>query len=181
MVYQKRFDMQMVFGYANGFPKTLWYANGFWICKWFSNHVTEATFLWSSVFLTKQDLHQEPYTQTSACSRRRQSCDCAECFYQAPNTFSKSIFHALSIVHEKTVIPSLSFIFTNFQLWTQRKTSAKLSSAVKKQNLNKFVISIRFQYSMYNFGQIQHFFKVLKTAFTIQSFSVLSILRGKPE
>ena len=50
-------------------------------------------------------------------------------------------FNTFSILNEKTSMPSLVFIFSKLCSWnTMRKTSEKLSSVVKKQNLNKQVV-----------------------------------------
>ena len=84
--------------------------------------------------------------------------------------------YSFSRLNDKTLIPSLIFIFRKFYSWnTMQKTFAKLSSAVKNKIwINKW-LNLKFPYFFFSilhvhFGQIQYFFKVLKTDFTIQYF-----------
>jgi len=56
----------------------------------------------------------------------------------------KTIFHAFSMLNEKTKMPSLIVIFPKFHSWTTqcKKTSAKLSSAARnKISINKWLDS----------------------------------------
>jgi len=54
--------------------------------------------------------------------------------YSAFPHFSKTIFHTFSILREKTLIPSLIFVFPKYYSWnTMTKTSTKLPSLEKNK------------------------------------------------
>ena len=75
-------------------------------------------------------------------------------FTQGPTHFQKPFsipFEYIFNTNEKTLMPSLIFIFRKFYSWnTMQKTAAKLSSAVKnkiwKKQMDEFGIFILFQY-----------------------------------
>ena len=66
-----------------------------------------------------------------------------------------------------------------------QKTSVELSSVEKNKILINKWLKLEFPYTLsifyVYFDQIQYFFKILKTNFTIQCFSISLILRGNPE
>ena len=98
--------------------------------------------------------------------------------YRALIRFQKMfsiLFQTFSILTEKTLIPSLIFIFPKFYLWnTLEKNICKIVISGKERNLNKangWIWNLHILSILYvHFGQIQCFFKVSKSDFTIQHF-----------
>jgi len=101
------------------------------------------------------------------------------------NPFS-ILFQDLFNTKLKSLIPSFTVaqFFENLIDGRQCKNICRTVISGKEQNVNKqmpeFGIFHTFSILYAYFVQIQYFFKVLKTDFTIQFFSFISKLRGNP-
>ena len=84
--------------------------------------------------------------------KKKQKQEMSKSWNQGSHTFSKTIFHTFSIPNEKTLLPSLIFIFLNFIHGAQCKKYLRNCHRRKMQNSNKriakFEISILFHYCM---------------------------------
>ena len=94
---------------------------------------------------------------------------------QGSHTFSKTIFHTFSIPNEKTLLPSLIFIFFNFIHGAQCKIYLRNCHRRKMQNSNKriakFEISILFHYCMCILAKFSTFSRSWKPILKINAFS----------